>query len=165
MIAVLRARTERLACGFDARANYFAWAAFARGYKPEGDGPVPPYLERRAFPVLRARVDRVRVLHANMVDHLQGQPDASLDCYVLLDAQGLDGRRHAGGALGGDHPDGAARGPGDLPHRRRGEPAARPPSPDALLSRWRYDRARCRALTARDRSAIYGGFHLYVLAP
>ena len=33
--------------------------------------------------------------------------------------------------------------------------------PSDLLARWRYDRERCRAWTARDRSAIYGGFHLY----
>ncbi len=32
----------------------------------------------------------------------------------------------------------------------------------SLLSRWRYDEARSSSLHARDRSAIYGGFHLYV---
>jgi S-adenosylmethionine-diacylglycerol 3-amino-3-carboxypropyl transferase len=33
---------------------------------------------------------------------------------------------------------------------------------DALLGRWRYEGAQSQAFTARDRSAIYGGFHLYV---
>ena len=33
----------------------------------------------------------------------------------------------------------------------------------AILSRWRYAEAQSRDLTRRDRSAIYGGFHLYVL--
>ena len=37
--------------------------------------------------------------------------------------------------------------------------------PDEILTRWAYDAERCRALTARDRSAIYGGFHLYTLRP
>ena len=32
-----------------------------------------------------------------------------------------------------------------------------------LLRRWRYEEARSLELTDRDRSAIYGGFHLYVL--
>ena len=32
-----------------------------------------------------------------------------------------------------------------------------------LLRRWRYEEALSRELTERDRSAIYGGFHLYVL--
>ncbi|MGL4974604.1 MAG: DUF3419 family protein, partial [Bosea sp. (in: a-proteobacteria)] len=35
--------------------------------------------------------------------------------------------------------------------------------PDTLLGRWSYDEARCKAWTARDRSSIYGGFHLYTL--
>jgi len=36
--------------------------------------------------------------------------------------------------------------------------------PEAILSRFAYDAARCRELTERDRSSIYGGFHLYTLA-
>ena len=35
--------------------------------------------------------------------------------------------------------------------------------PDDILDRWFYDEARCRALDARDRSSIYGAFHLYTL--
>ena len=34
---------------------------------------------------------------------------------------------------------------------------------NALLKRWRYEAELSRDFTARDRSAIYGGFHLYVL--
>jgi len=34
---------------------------------------------------------------------------------------------------------------------------------DAVLGRWRYDAERSRQLCAQDRSAIYGGFHRYVL--
>jgi S-adenosylmethionine-diacylglycerol 3-amino-3-carboxypropyl transferase len=33
---------------------------------------------------------------------------------------------------------------------------------DAILSRWRYEAEQSQAWTQRDRSAIYGGFHLYV---
>jgi S-adenosylmethionine-diacylglycerol 3-amino-3-carboxypropyl transferase len=35
----------------------------------------------------------------------------------------------------------------------------------AILAQWRYERGTSLDLSARDRSAIYGGFHLYVLAP
>jgi S-adenosylmethionine:diacylglycerol 3-amino-3-carboxypropyl transferase len=31
------------------------------------------------------------------------------------------------------------------------------------LSRWHYDEDYCRELTQRDRSCIYGGFHLHSL--
>ena len=36
--------------------------------------------------------------------------------------------------------------------------------PESLLTRWCYEADRSKELGARDRSAIYGGFHLYVLA-
>ncbi len=32
-----------------------------------------------------------------------------------------------------------------------------------ILDRWEYRAEESLAFTARDRSAIYGGFHLYVL--
>jgi S-adenosylmethionine-diacylglycerol 3-amino-3-carboxypropyl transferase len=34
---------------------------------------------------------------------------------------------------------------------------------DSLLERWEYREEESLALHARDRSSIYGGFHLYVL--
>ena len=34
---------------------------------------------------------------------------------------------------------------------------------DAILSRWHYADELSRELTLKDRSAIYGGFHLYML--
>jgi S-adenosylmethionine-diacylglycerol 3-amino-3-carboxypropyl transferase len=36
--------------------------------------------------------------------------------------------------------------------------------PEEILSRWKYDEEVSRALVRKDRSAIYGGFHLYILA-
>ena len=36
--------------------------------------------------------------------------------------------------------------------------------PPHLLGPWRYEAERSAELHARDRSAIYGGFHLYRLA-
>jgi S-adenosylmethionine-diacylglycerol 3-amino-3-carboxypropyl transferase len=34
---------------------------------------------------------------------------------------------------------------------------------DEVLGQWTYEADQSRELTRRDRSAIYGGFHLYVL--
>ena len=34
----------------------------------------------------------------------------------------------------------------------------------AILEQWSYDAARSAEIHAKDRSAIYGGFHLYVKA-
>jgi S-adenosylmethionine-diacylglycerol 3-amino-3-carboxypropyl transferase len=48
--------------------------------------------------------------------------------------------------------------------RTAAEPSLLPGRLDPdLLGRWRYEEALSRELTDRDRSAIYGGFHLYVL--
>jgi S-adenosylmethionine-diacylglycerol 3-amino-3-carboxypropyl transferase len=35
--------------------------------------------------------------------------------------------------------------------------------PDAVLNRWTYEEAASKEWTTQDRSAIYGGFHLYIL--
>ena len=48
--------------------------------------------------------------------------------------------------------------------RTAAEPSLLPGRLDeAILDCWRYERAQSRDLTLRDRSAIYGGFHLYAL--
>ena len=56
---VLWQRLERLACGFDIKSNYFAWQAFGRGYGTSADAPLPPYLQRENFALLRSRSDRL----------------------------------------------------------------------------------------------------------
>ena len=161
---VLRERLERLACGFDVAENYFAWAAFNRGYKPDGNGPVPPYLEKSAFETIKARADRITVRHVNLIDHLKAQAPASLDAFALLDAQDwmtdtilTDLWREITRT---------ARRGARVIFRTAAEESLLPGRvPNEILGRWSYDRERCQALTARDRSAIYGGFHLYTLRP
>jgi S-adenosylmethionine-diacylglycerol 3-amino-3-carboxypropyl transferase len=157
---VLRARLQRLACHFDLKDNYFAWQAFGRGYKPEGDGPVPPYLEAAAFDAVRSRASRIDVRHVNLIDHLKAQPAASLDAYVLLDAQ--DWMTDLILTKLWSEITRTARPGARVIFRTAAEDSLLPGRiPSDLLARWRYDRERCRAWTARDRSAIYGGFHLY----
>ncbi|HEY6869334.1 MAG TPA: DUF3419 family protein, partial [Novosphingobium sp.] len=87
MAKVLRQRLEKLACDFAVKENYFAWQAFSRGYGRAPDAPVPPWLDPANYASVRARIDRFDVRHANMTEHLRAQPEASLDRYVLLDAQ------------------------------------------------------------------------------
>lgn len=159
---VLRERLERLACDFDLKNNYFAWQAFGRGYKPEGDGPVPPYLAASSFEAVRNRAGRIDVRHVNLIDHLKAQPAASLDAYVLLDAQ--DWMTDTILTKLWSEITRTARPGARVIFRTAAEDSLLPGRiPDDLLARWSYDRERCRELTARDRSAIYGGFHLYEL--
>ena len=158
---VLRARLERLTCGFSLDDNYFAWQAFGRSYAANASGPLPPYLRREHFDEVRARVDRVEVLNRSITEYLAGCADASRDRYVLLDAQDwmTDSQLNA---LWREITR-TARPGARVIFRTAAEPSLLPGRvDDALLDRWRYEGAQSQALTARDRSAIYGGFHLYV---
>jgi S-adenosylmethionine-diacylglycerol 3-amino-3-carboxypropyl transferase len=162
MGAVLRSRVERLACGFSLDDNYFTWQAFGRRYSRDGQGPLPPYLRREQFDAVRARVDRVEVLNRSVTEYLAGCPDASRDRYVLLDAQ--DWMTDAQLTALWAEITRTARPGARVIFRTAAEPSLLPGRVDpALLARWRYEAASSRALTERDRSAIYGGFHLYIL--
>ncbi len=161
MGAVLRSRVERLACGFSLDDNYFTWQAFGRRYSRDGAGPLPPYLRREEFDTVRARVDRVEVLNRSITEYLAGCPDASRDRYVLLDAQ--DWMTDAQLTALWAEITRTARPGARVIFRTAAEPSLLPGRLDpALLARWRYEAAASRAFTERDRSAIYGGFHLYI---
>ena len=161
MAGVLRDRLERLACDFPLADNYFAWQAFGRGYAGDESGPLPPYLRRAHFQTIRDRVDRVRVVNRSFTDHLATQPDASVDRYVLLDAQDWMSDEVLN-ALWGEITRTAASGARVI-FRTAAEPTILPGrvAPE-ILGKWRYDPVVSHASTNNDRSSIYGGFHLYV---
>ena len=90
-------------------------------------------------------------------------PSASIDAYVLLDAQDWMTDEQLG-ALWSEISR-TARPGARVIFRTAGEETILPGRvPGAILARFVYDRQRCRELTAKDRSSIYGGFHLYTLA-
>ena len=110
---------------------------------------------------VRARVDRVEVLNRSITEYLASCADASRDRYVLLDAQDwmTDAQLNA---LWREITR-TARPGARVIFRTAAEPSLLPGRvDDALLGRWHYEAEQSQALTARDRSAIYGGFHLYV---
>jgi S-adenosylmethionine-diacylglycerol 3-amino-3-carboxypropyl transferase len=159
---VVRARLEKLACGFDLADNYFAWQAFNRGYAPDGRGPLPPYLQADNFAAIRERAHRVRVELTSLTQYLIRQPAACLDRYVLLDAQ--DWMSDQDLARLWEQITRTARPGARVIFRTAAQASVLPGRlPDGLLAHWRYQAEQSKALGARDRSAIYGGFHLYVL--
>lgn len=163
MADVLRERCERLAAGFDLKDNYFAWQAFARRYPQAGEGPCPPYLEKENFPAVRTRADRVTVLKENMIHFLRREPAESLDRYVLLDAQDwMDDRTLQ--SLWTEITR-TARPGARVIFRTAGEATILPGRvSNSILERWTYDAAKSAEIHAKDRSAIYGGFHLFIKA-
>lgn len=162
MAAVVYERLERLSCGFKLDENYFAWQAFGRGYSREARGPLPPYLRRDNFETIKARADRVEVLNRSFTEYLEAQPDASRDRYILLDAQDWMSDAQLN-ALWKEITRTAKPGARVI-FRTAAKPSLLPGrvAPE-ILERWDYREAESLAFTARDRSAIYGGFHLYVL--
>ena len=164
MAGVLRERLEKLTCDFSFDDNYFAWQAFGRSYAGNNTGPVPPYLKRNNFDKMRSRAHRVEALNRSFTEYLSERPAQSLDRYVLLDAQDW---------MTTDKMNALWR-----EITRTAKPGARvifrtaaadSPLPEMVesetLSHWRYEDEASKGYTARDRSAIYGGFHLYVLNP
>ncbi len=162
MAQVLHERLRRLACDFELSTNYFAQQAFGRGYGGEEDAATPPYLERNAFESVRARADRVETQHVSMGDFLDSCADASLNGYVLLDAQ--DWMNDADLTSLWEKITRTARPGARVIFRTAADERLLPGRiPDEILDRWSYDEDRCRALTRCDRSSIYGAFHLYTL--
>ena len=161
--AVLRQRLERLACDFDIRSNYFAWQAFGRRY---ADGPaaaLPPYLQRSNFEALRARADRLSFSQRSLTETLRDSAAASFDRYVLLDAQ--DWMNDADLTDLWTQITRTARPGARVIFRTAADERLLPGRlPGHLLDAWEYRAERSRELGQRDRSSIYGAFHLYTLA-
>ncbi|ADZ71750.1 DUF3419 family protein [Polymorphum gilvum] len=167
MSEVLKRRLEKLACDFSLQDNYFAWQAFTRGYAPrDGEstgesGPLPPYLKRAHFEAIRERADRVRVLNRSFTEHLESESDASLDAYVLLDAQDWMTDAQLNGLW--SEITRTARPGARVVFRTAAEPSLLPGHVrDEILDRWTYEEEESLVLGRKDRSSIYGGFHLYV---
>jgi len=162
MHEVVEERLRRLACDFDLQDNYFAWQAFARSYAPDGNGPLPPYLQRVNYEMIRDRAHRISMRNIPYTDQLRVLPSSHLDRYILLDAQDWMNDKDLTDLW--TEITRTARPNARVIFRTAGEETILPGRvPDAILDRWTYEEAASKAWVARDRSAIYGGFHLYVL--
>jgi S-adenosylmethionine-diacylglycerol 3-amino-3-carboxypropyl transferase len=155
---VLRQRARKLACTFPLKDNYFAQQAFGRGY--DLDGALPPYLEAANFEAVRARANRVDVRHESMTEFLAQSTDGSVDGFVLLDAQDwMDSGQLT--ALWRQISRCAAPGARVIFRTAANERLLPGKIPAEILSGWDYHAALSKDLDARDRSSIYGAFHLY----
>jgi S-adenosylmethionine-diacylglycerol 3-amino-3-carboxypropyl transferase len=160
VLPVLRERVRRLICDFPIAENYFAHQAFTRAYAPKSPRALPPYLQAEAFHVLQAQAGTARIVNRALTDLLAEEPAGSKSAYVFLDAQDwmTDAQLNALWREVGR----TAR-PGARVIFRTGGTADILPGRLApeLLQGWIYDAVQSAAGHAADRSAIYGGFHLY----
>jgi S-adenosylmethionine-diacylglycerol 3-amino-3-carboxypropyl transferase len=162
MAGLLKSRLRRLAVDFPIEDNYFAWQAFGRGYDRNRKVAVPRYLSQANYERLKKNADRVEVYHTTITGFLQSQPQSSLDCYVFLDAQDW---------MNADQLTElwrevlrTARAGARVIFRTAGETSPLTAAlPAELLSPWQYDPSASAIAVPKDRSSIYGGFHVYTL--
>ncbi|MEQ8589485.1 MAG: DUF3419 family protein [Roseitalea porphyridii] len=161
MIGALRSRTERLACGFPLKDNYFAWQAFGRRYQSGDTASLPPYLQSESFAAVRSNAKRVRIVNESITAMLAARPACSVDAFVLLDAQDWMTDRQLC-ELWAEITRTAT--PGARVIYRTAASASPLPGrvPDGILDKWDYREAESLKFCKQDRSAIYGGFHLHV---
>jgi S-adenosylmethionine-diacylglycerol 3-amino-3-carboxypropyl transferase len=159
---LIRQRIEKLACDFPLQTNYFAWQAFGRRYDTEDRRGVPPYLQQQIYDVVRTRTDRVETHLASMTDFLAKQPERSLDCYVLLDAQDWMNEQQIT-ALWQQITRTASPAARVIFRTAGAESPLERKLPAELIGRWNYLADESRAFHDKDRSSIYGGFHIYEL--
>lgn len=163
IIPVLRERTRKLFCDFPVSENYFLWQAATLNYKADGTGPVPPYLEEKHFDTVKSNAERVTVANRSVTDMLAEAPEGSKSVYVLLDAQ--DWMTDAQLTALWTQITRTARPGARVLFRTGGRDDILPGRvPTELMDRWRYDVAASVKALADDRSAIYGGVHVYRFA-
>lgn len=162
MAQVVRTRLEKLACDFSIADNYFANQAFGRTYGTPGDMSLPPYLQKRYYEQVRERAGRVEVRHSSFTDYLRECEDNSRDRYILLDAQDWMTDQDLT-SIWTEITRTAKPGARVIFRTAADERLLPGRVPDEILNQWSYDEALCRELSQKDRSSIYGAFHLYVL--
>ncbi|MBM3549996.1 MAG: DUF3419 family protein [Alphaproteobacteria bacterium] len=160
IIDVWKSRLERLATGFPIGDNPFAWIAFGGRYDLTAMQAVPEFLEPARYERIKTRTQRVATHAGSMTAFLAEAPAASFDRYVLLDAQDWMTSEQLQALWRQIWR--TARPGSRVIFRTAASPSPLEAAlPSDLLKPWRYDEEASRRLHTQDRSAIYGGFHLY----
>jgi S-adenosylmethionine-diacylglycerol 3-amino-3-carboxypropyl transferase len=155
-------RIWRLACQFPIQDNYFAWQAFGGRYDTINRRAIPDYLKKENFAPLKARAGRVRTHLISMTEFLATQPTASLNRFVLLDSQDWMTPEQMSALWRQIHRVGQ-RGTRIILRSGTSVSPVEGALPTELRRKFTYQEALSKSLFARDRSSIYGGFHLYTM--
>lgn len=163
MASLLKERLQRLACDFPIEDNYFAWQAFGRKYDRVNKRAIPRYLTEEHYNKIKNYADRVEVYHTSLTSFLESQPAESLDCYVFLDAQDWMNETQLNDLW--REVMRTAKPGARVIFRTAGEDSPLTKAlPSDMLAKWSYDPSASESMVAKDRSSIYGGFHVYTLS-
>ncbi len=160
LIEQYRERVKRLACDFPIADNYFAWQGFSHSYDHQKRQAIPPYLQQAHYELIRQQVGKVTTHLGSMIEFLKQQPANSYDRFIFLDAQDW-----MSDAVLCELWNEVARvgkpGTRIIFRTAASESSVERALPDALRQQFVYEAEQSRILFKQDRSAIYGGFHLY----
>ncbi|MEZ5476314.1 MAG: DUF3419 family protein [Thiolinea sp.] len=156
-------RVERLACQFPVQDNYFAWQGFGHRYDHERRQAIPAYLTAENYQLIRSQLHKLETVENNLISYLRTQADNTLDRFVFLDAQ--DWMSDEVLQQLWEQVDRVGKPGSRIIFRTAAaeSPLEQALSPE-LRARFSYDPQQSQAWFRRDRSAIYGGFHLYCKA-
>jgi S-adenosylmethionine-diacylglycerol 3-amino-3-carboxypropyl transferase len=162
MAQVLKERARKLATIDNINNNYFAYQAYGRSYDHNNPTNKPLYLQEQYFELIRNNIDRLSIEQNNILDALKRMPANSVDAVVLLDAQDWMTPEEIS-TLWTEITRTANPG-ARIVFRTAGKssPIETALSED-LNARWKRNHTISDQLIHEDRSAIYGGFHLYEL--
>jgi len=156
-------RIRRLSCDYPIQENYFAWQAFSLSYDHEKRQALPDYLKAEHYDNIKGQLNKVETHITSLITFLKEQPKHSLDRFIFLDAQdwmsnqvltelwtevarvGKAGSRIIFRTASIDSPLEKAL-------------------PSELLNCFTCEKEFADDLFKQDRSAIYGGFHIYSMA-
>lgn len=162
IIQLFRERIRRLACDHPIKENYFAWQAFARRYDTVDHRAIPEYLKEENYARLKANIDRLSIANISIQTAIESFPQNSFDRFVLLDAMDW---MNADQLTGLWQLIAAKSCPSSrLIFRTAGTLSpVETALPSAVKKMFRYEKDISKRLFEKDRSSIYGGFHLYIL--
>ena len=157
---LLKERVSRLAADFSLEDNYYAWQAFGCKYDTDNRQALPDYLKKENYQTIKENLPAISLENISTTAFLKKQPVCSLNAYVYLDSMDwMDAEsiielwtETARTAMPGSR----------IIFRTAAETSPiEAILPAKLRCRFIYEEKKSLELHKQDRSAIYGGFHLY----
>lgn len=157
---IMLQRIRNMACNFPISENYFAWQAFKREYDWEKRKAIPAYLKKENFEILRKNVEKISIMHCSLTDYLEQVPKESLNSFVFLDA--LDWMNSTQLENLWRQVDRTSTPEAKVVFRTTsGYSPLDVQLSEEMLKEWQTCPKTNLSFLAKDRSAVYGGFHLY----
>jgi S-adenosylmethionine-diacylglycerol 3-amino-3-carboxypropyl transferase len=132
-------------------------------YDTSNPQALPYYLREEHYELLRDRLGSINTYIGSFTDFLRQRDDNSLDCFVLLDSQDWMTKEQLN-ELWAEISRVGSKG-ARVVFRTAGSQSPIETMVDPIIrNSFVYEEARSKDYYAQDRSAVYGGFHLYRLA-